>query len=104
MKFDQKTILTILAVLVVAGGAYWYFFTGQSGNAAPLTATTLGDPAQTRFQTMIAELQPISFDTSVFTDARFMALVDISTAITPESTGRLDPFAPVSGTMVTTKK
>lgn len=103
MKFDQKTILTILAILVVAGGAYWYFFTGNSGNAAPLTVTALGDPSQTRFQTMITELQPITFDTSIFSDARFMALVDISTAITPESTGRLDPFAPASGATVTKK-
>lgn len=97
MKFDQKTILITLAALVVAGGAYWYFFTG-SGNDAPLTAITGSGVSQTRFQTLVSELQPITFDTSIFSDPRFLALVNISTDLTPESTGRLDPFAPVAGT------
>jgi hypothetical protein len=33
----------------------------------------------------------------VFSDPRFMALTDIHTAILPESVGRNDPFASISG-------
>lgn len=91
-----NTIIIIVATVVVAAGAYWFFFTG-TGNDQPLTAISTENEAQARFQTLVNELQPISFDTSIFSDARFMSLVDITTPITPETIGRLDPFAPVPG-------
>jgi hypothetical protein len=101
MNFDSKTVSIIIAVLVVAGGAYWYFFMNNS-ESVPLTASLTQTADEAQFQTLATQLQNITFDTSIFTDPRFMALVDISAQITPESTGRLDPFAPVSG--VTSKK
>lgn len=96
MKIDSNTTLLILATLVVAAGAYWYFFTG-TGNEAPLTAVVVENEAQTQFQALVSELQPISFDTSIFSDEHFMALVDLSTPIAPESAGRIDPFAVIPG-------
>jgi hypothetical protein len=92
----SNTIILIVATLIVAAGAYWYFFTG-TGNEPPLTTTTSGNDSQAQFQTLVSELQPISFDTSIFSDPRFMALVDLATPVTPESAGRPDPFAPVPG-------
>ncbi len=97
MKFNSSTILTILATLILAAGAYWYFFTG-TGNQQPLTATGSNtNEAQARFQTLIGELQSISFDTTIFSDPRFNALVDLTTPVSPEPTGRPDPFAPIPG-------
>jgi hypothetical protein len=95
MKINSNTIVIIIVSLVVAAGAYWYFFTG-TGNDVPLTTDTSGTPAQMQFQTLLSELQPISFDTSIFADVRFKALVDLHTVVAPESSGRLDPFAPVT--------
>ena len=93
----SSNILLIIAGLIVAAGAYWYFFTG-TGTDAPLTTSTATDNvSQAQFQTLVSELQPISFDTSIFSDSRFMALVDLTTPITPEQAGRSDPFAPVPG-------
>ena len=96
MKIDSNTLFLIIATLVIAGGAYWYFST-QTGNQPPLTATTSENPAQTQFKMLVSELQPISFDTSIFSDPRFMTLTDLATPITPEASGRLDPFAPIQG-------
>ncbi|MBI5405784.1 hypothetical protein HY972_01990 [Candidatus Kaiserbacteria bacterium] len=96
MKLDAKTILLTIAALIVMAGAYWYFFTG-TGNEPSLTTTDSQNQAQLQFKTLVGELQPISFDTSIFSDPRFMALVDLATPIAPETSGRLDPFAPVSG-------
>lgn len=97
MKIDSNTTLIVIATLIVAAGAYWYFFTG-TGNQPPLTATTVSEnQAQTRFQALVSELQPISFDTDIFSDPRFLSLVDLTTPITPESAGRLDPFASIIG-------
>lgn len=96
-KLTSPTVLTVVATLVVALGAYWYFFTGTS-NESPVSATGAPqNPAQAQFGTLVSTLQPISFDTSIFSDARFNALVDLSTPIAPESAGRPDPFAVLSG-------
>jgi len=94
MKITSNAILTTLAVLIVAAGAYWYFFTGTE--QPPLTSGAEVSQAQMRFQTLVGELQPISFNTDIFSDPRFDALVDITVSISPESAGRLDPFAPIT--------
>lgn len=94
---NSNTTILIIATLIVAGGAYWYFFTG-TGNEPPLTeALTTNNPAQMQFQALVSTLQPISFSTGIFDDPRFMVLVDLTTPIQPEISGRLDPFAPVPG-------
>lgn len=91
----SNTIFIILATIAIAGGAYWYFFTG-TGNEPPLTATVTGNEAQTEFQVLVSELQPISFDTTIFSDARFVSLVSLATPISVETSGRIDPFASIS--------
>ncbi len=96
MKIDSNTTLLIVVTLIVAAGAYWYFFTG-TGNQPPLTTTAVENQAQTQFQVLVGQLQPISFSTDIFTDPRFTSLVDLATPITPEPVGRLDPFAPIAG-------
>lgn len=96
MKNNANPTLFILSTLIVAGGAYWYFFTG-TGNEKPLTPVAQVNPVRSQFQVLVSKLQPISFDTSIFSDPRFNALVDLSTPIFPETPGRLDPFAPLTG-------
>ncbi len=95
MKSTTTLIITTTA-LFVAGIAYWFFFTG-TGNEPSLSTDISTNQAQMQFETLVGELQPISFNTNIFSDARFNALVDITTSISPESFGRLDPFAPLSG-------
>ena len=92
----SNTTLLIITTLVVAAGAYWYFFTG-TGNQPPLTASVQENQSAALFRSLVSELQSISFDTSIFSDARFNALVDITTPVAPESAGRLDPLAPIAG-------
>ncbi|MSU74655.1 hypothetical protein EXS57_02655 [Candidatus Kaiserbacteria bacterium] len=92
----STTILIVTGALIVAGIAYWFFFT-NTGNEAPLSTDTPTNQAQIQFEALIGELQPISFNTKIFTDVRFNALVDITTPVSPESSGRLDPLAPLSG-------
>ena len=97
MKMNSSSAIIIITTLVVAAGAYWYFFTG-TGNEPPLTASIAAEnPTQMQFQILVGKLQPISFDTSIFADTRFNALVDLTTPIAPEPIGRLDPFAPIPG-------
>lgn len=97
MKLSSNTLLLIIFACIAAAAAYWYFFGAATGSDMPLTATQTVNPAQARFQVLVGQLQPISFNTSIFTDTRFRALVDLSTPIAPEPSGRIDPFAPVPG-------
>lgn len=92
----SSTILIIIATLIIAAGAYWYFFTG-TGNQPPLSASASTNQAQVQFETLVGELQPITFNTGIFSDPRFNALVDITVPISPEPSGRSDPMAPFSG-------
>ena len=93
----SNTITLIVLSLLIAGAAYWYF-SGQSGTQAPLASSPVTDnTAQSQFEALVSELTPISFNTNIFSDQRFSALVDLTTPITPETPGRLDPFAPISG-------
>lgn len=92
MKFNFNILIIGAGTLILAAGAYWYFFTG-TGNDSPLTASQQPNEAQSRFETLISELQPITFDLSIFNDPRFQSLSNISTPITPEPAGRSDPFS-----------
>lgn len=102
MKLGKNSIVVIALSVLILVGLYWYFFAGPgSSNAPPLSATATQTDTQTQFQSLIAQLQSINFDTSIFSDPRFTSLVDITTAITPETLGRNDPFAPVPGITAT---
>lgn len=94
---NSNTIFLIIASLVVAGGAYWYFFTGSPASDAPLSEGSAQSAAQIQFETLIGELGPITFDLTILSDPRFNALVDLTTPIEPEPIGRKDPFAPIPG-------
>lgn len=95
MNLNSNTVKIIIVSLVVAAGAYWYFFTG-TGNEPSLTSSMITlNEAQTEFQSLVSTLQPISFDTALFADPRFLALSDLSTPVAPESAGRVDPFAAI---------
>lgn len=95
MNFISKNIGFIVAGIVVFGGLYWYFFMGSSGTQAPLSTTSAASPLETRFLQLSSELNPVTFDTQVFSDPRFLALIDITTPVTPEPQGRTDPFSPL---------
>ena len=93
---SNPTIPFILIVLVLAGGGYWYY-SSQTGNQLPLTASAGEGEAQTQFKTLVSELKSTSFDTSIFSNPSFRALTDLATQVAPEPSGRLDPFAPLAG-------
>lgn len=102
MKPDLNTIVLVIAALVIAGGAYWYFFT-DTGNDAPVSATASQSAAQEKFKNLVSQLRGISFNTSIFSDARFNSLVDITVPMTAEPIGRPDPFAAIAGVSVSTE-
>ena len=93
----KKTILIAAAIVVLGIGAYFLWLKPSSTENISIDSFGPTGQAQATFLTLAAQLQPIAFDSSVLSDPRFMALVDIKTLIVPEATGRPDPFAPLAG-------
>jgi hypothetical protein len=92
MKANIVSIVII--TLIIAGGAYWFFFM-QPAPEKPLTATApAAGVSDVQLAALVAQLQKITFDTSIFSDPTFETLVSLATPVTPEPQGRADPFAP----------
>lgn len=97
MKISSTNLGYIAAAIVVIGGLYWFFSSGKDSSVEelPLSESSI-QPLESRFLALTNQLDPISFNTDIFANPRFAALVDITTAIVSEASGRTDPFAPVS--------
>lgn len=97
MKISQKNI-SIIAIIIVLGGGAAYFFLGTKDSGE--TVTAVGAPtsvAQARFLGLASELDTVTFDVSIFKDPRFLGLKDIHTTVIAEPSGRKDPFASLPG-------
>lgn len=96
MNTKSNTISVIIFTILFAGGVFFYFYTGANKDAEqPLTASTTSSGTQARFQSLVIQLQSISFDTAIFSNPAFTSRTDITVPIEPEPLGRLDPFAPI---------
>ncbi len=82
------------AALIAAG--YFLFF--NTSAPADLTVGDTTSPAELLFINLAGQLEPVAFNGGILSDARFESLVDIRTAVIPETSGRPDPFAPLFGT------
>ncbi len=94
MQLSWRNLIIGIVVIAALGGAYLYFF--PSVSTTPLTASTPSASEQ-QFLDLAGQLQPVSFDTSIFSDPRFSGLIDLTVPLTPEIQGRTDPFGPIAG-------
>jgi len=95
LHLSRTAILGIIVGLVLLA-ALGYLVMNNNQPEETVTATdaeTIASEAE--FVTLASELDSIKFDLSILSDPRFMALINIHTAITPEQRGRPDPFAPI---------
>jgi hypothetical protein len=91
-----KIVIGALVFFLLIGAVY-VFLIGNTNEAAVTSSGSPASEAEVLFLNLSNQLDPISFNTSVFQDSRFTSLVDIHTAILPEALGRKDPFGPIGG-------
>ena len=98
MSFLKKPS-TLIAVLVLLGctAGYYFLFGQQKPDNVSIASAGTTSETQATFLALAGRLEQISFDASILSDPRFMRLVDLTTAIVPETAGRPDPFAPLPG-------
>ncbi len=99
MAPTKKNTKVYIALAIVVLGAVGYFVWMRAPVTPDIAIVNEGpsSEAQAAFLTLAAQLEPVGFDASILSDPRFVALVDIKTAILPEAGGRPDPFAPLPG-------
>jgi hypothetical protein len=96
MKLTRKNILTYAAAaIVLIGGFYYFFFFADSAEETVLTEGAPASAAEVSFITLVSQLGPIEFDTSILNEPSFQSLVDIRTDVVPEPKGRTDLFGPL---------
>ncbi|MFZ1987810.1 MAG: hypothetical protein WAV21_02130 [Minisyncoccia bacterium] len=93
---NRSVVIGLGAIVIIAVG--YLLFSGSAAPAADLTMSNeAASPAELFFVNKASELGTIEFDTTVLSDPRFLALIDMKTVILPETAGRPDPFAPIPG-------
>ena len=93
----QNKLLTggTLAVVLVL---LYYFFFMSSAPLPALSTSGMGElPATQDLLITLSSLHTIRLDGSIFSDPAFISLTDFGVVIPPESVGRRNPFAPLSG-------
>ena len=90
---NTKKILIGLAVLVLGGLGYYFFFSSSSTVPVGLLVPSDGQVVGQDVLVLVEKLRTISIDQNVFSEALFTSLQDRTVSLTPESQGRQNPFA-----------
>ncbi len=100
----KSTILIIIVVVLIAGAVYFFFM----GNQTPSDVGTLAvqnnpeiQASAARVLTLLNQVRSLKIDTDLFESQEYKTLRDYSVPIPPLEVGRLNPFAPLPGTIVT---
>lgn len=97
MKFSRKNLPYIALAIVVLGAAVYYLWGRPNTDPIVTTDATPQSSSEATFLNLVGELENVSFEGTIFTDARFLSLKDIHTNIVAEPTGRRDPFGVLPG-------
>lgn len=103
MLNKYKKLIIVIIILVIGFFLYSNFFVSDSADNSLLTAT---GPAEVQVlgQDIIRNLNKIAalkLDASVFNDPVLLNLSDFSEEITPQDSGRRNPFSSISGSTAT---
>lgn len=93
----QKMIIVIVTILIVGFLGYYLYNSAPAG----LVDVTADDSSGQQILDMVAKLNTISIDQSVFASALFSNLVDYQIPLYAETAGRQNPFAAIGSDSIT---
>ena len=92
----NKTLLIILVIVIVAFIGYTIIFNpGEDAGVLTSKNITTRGGGDNQLLLLLVNLRSITLDDSLFRDPAFRDLIDFGQQLTPEPTGRQNPFAPV---------
>lgn len=95
MPINKNNIILLILGLLLIGAAVYLLFLRPNTDATVTVSTGPTSAVEQTFLNLTAQINPVGFDTTLFANPHFNALVDLKTAIIPETSGRIDPFAPL---------
>ena len=101
----KKSTIIILALIVAAGAAYFYFEGSPLPQDTSLQAQSASDADNLGSQvlSLLNQIRSLNIDSSLFKDPGYLTLRDYSVPIPTLGVGRSNPFAPLPGEAVAPK-
>ena len=96
MKLTDTQIKLGVAAIIVFIGVGWYLFSSSQKPEPTISETEPAKPAEALFLELRNNLR-ITYDTTVFSNARFLALKNFTVPVVPDALGHTDPFKPGAG-------
>ena len=101
IEFIKSNKLLVVTLILIACGLVSYKVFFLSGDPSQTLTETASDaaasPVSQNLLTVLASLQTIKLDNTIFTSLSFTSLVDFGVEIAKEPAGRDNPFAPYVG-------
>jgi hypothetical protein len=93
-----RHIFTLIAILVLAGGFYYFattenFFTNAQARAADIDKRT--EQLKIEIITPLNRLKAVEIDEAFFVSTEYKTLQDMSVSLNPPVLVRSNPFAPI---------
>ena len=95
LSTSAKILIGIVVLLLLGAGGYYFYYSDST--AIPLEGTTAESDASVGqdILDLVAKLDAVKIDSTLFAGPLFSSLKDIEIPITPEVAGRGNPFAPI---------
>lgn len=94
-KSSAKSVLVLVAVLIVIGGIYFYM-SGTPADTSQVTEETGGDAGAgdvgADVLVLLNQIKKLTIDKSFFASPVFTSLVDHTVPIYPQNVGKPNPF------------
>jgi len=97
-----KNLVIAIGVLAALGVVGYMYITRDASVDADLLVVESADQSvgvDGDLLRALQELRTIKLDTTIFNDQVFRSFIDFGTVLTPQQTGRDNPFAPISGSV-----
>ncbi len=92
----MKKIFIILIIILAILGVFWYL--GSTNNAGGSLSTSVSAPQSAdakNIYSLLQKMNQVSLNDSIFSDPIFAALKDNTVTLSPQASGRNNPFSPV---------
>ena len=91
---SSKTIIAVIAILIIAGGAYFYFSGTPTDTGSLITEESSSDAALvgSRVLVLLNQINSLKIDSKFFTSEVYSSLVDHTVPIYEQNVGKSNPF------------
>jgi hypothetical protein len=106
-KSPSKGTFIALIIIVIVSLLLYFYYKGAPSDSSTSSIETVGTPessdaqaASARVIALLNQISSLKIDPAIFNSAVYKSLVDYSITIPEQPVGRVNPFAPTAGSVV----